>query len=251
MVRLSFSTFASCCFTFGPSPNKPSKNRQHIPPNFSNKALNSKTKRQKTSLEASAFFSKSSSPSFWLGARTATSTIIWCLGKNFRFWPRVCQGGDTEAPSSFLFLVAMPGAPSSVLAPSSKARSPSSFLFLEALIKGLSRCQLLQTSYSPLLQSSLSASPSQGLGGGLTQWRASGFSVRRGFDSASLSSASFSLAFEEALGLSFKQDMGRSPKTTGLPCVEEAGVWTVFKVCLGAQHRGTRLPPNSPSSHWI
>ena len=29
-----------------------------------------------------------------------------------------------KAPSSFLFLVAMPGAPSSVLAPSSKARSP-------------------------------------------------------------------------------------------------------------------------------
>ena len=28
------------------------------------------------------------------------------------------------APSSFLLLVAMPGAPSSVLAPSSKARSP-------------------------------------------------------------------------------------------------------------------------------
>ena len=29
-----------------------------------------------------------------------------------------------RAPSSFLLLVAMPGAPSSVLAPSSKARSP-------------------------------------------------------------------------------------------------------------------------------
>ena len=34
------------------------------------------------------------------------------------------------APSSFLFLVVRPGALSSVLAPSSDARSPSSFLFL-------------------------------------------------------------------------------------------------------------------------
>ena len=37
------------------------------------------------------------------------------------------------APSSFLLLVAMPFAPSSVLPPSSDARSPSSFLLLVAM----------------------------------------------------------------------------------------------------------------------
>ena len=56
----------------------------------------------------------------------ATLVRCQCLFQGFVQDLQLAHGSckHANAASSFLFLVAMPGAPSSVLAPSSKARSP-------------------------------------------------------------------------------------------------------------------------------